>query len=153
MATLRELDSSDFDDIKTLFRGVFTQPPWNDDWSDEAQLDAYLKDLMGARTPLTLGRIEDGELIGLSLGSIKHWYEGTEYVIDELCIRTDLQGKGYGTAALQEIIRYFREHGANNIRLSTKETNTGALSLYHKAGFRETGEMNDEEIVLLLDLV
>ena len=94
MATLRELDSSDFDDIKTLFRGVFTQPPWNDDWSDEAQLDAYLKDLMGARTPLTLGLIEDGELIGLSLGSIKHWYEGTEYVIDELCIRTDLQGKG-----------------------------------------------------------
>ena len=25
--------------------------------------------------------------------------------------------------------------------------------LWHKAGFRETGEMNDEEIVLLLDLV
>ena len=62
------------------------------------------------------------------------------------------QGKGYGTAALKVIIRYFREHGANNIRLSTKETNTKALSMYHRAGFRETGELNDEEIMLQLDL-
>ena len=62
-----------------------------------------------------------------------------------------LQGKGYGKAALQVIIQYFKDHGANNIRLSTKETNVGALSLYRRAGFRDTGEMNDEEIVLQMD--
>jgi len=49
------------------------------------------------------------------------------------------------------IIQYFKDHGANNIRLSTKETNTKALSLYHKVGFLDTGEMNDDEIVLQLD--
>ena len=64
----------------------------------------------------------------------------------------EYQGKGYGTAALKVIIRYFKDHGANNIRLSTKETNTNALSMYRKAGFRDTGEMNDEEIVMRLDL-
>ena len=63
-----------------------------------------------------------------------------------------LQGNGYGTAALQVIIQYFKDHGANNIRLSTKETNFNALSIYRKAGFRDTGEMNEEEIVLQLDL-
>ena len=62
------------------------------------------------------------------------------------------QGNGYGTAALQAIIQYFRDHGANNIRLSTKETNAAALSMYRKAGFRDTGEMNGEEIVLQLNL-
>ena len=72
---------------------------------------------------------------------------GWGFMIDE-----KLQGNGYGTAALQVIIQYFREHGANNIRLSTKETNTTALSMYRKAGFRDTGEMNDEEIVLQLNL-
>ncbi len=61
------------------------------------------------------------------------------------------QGKGCGTAALEVIIQYFKDHGAGNIRLSTKATNTKALSLYHKAGFHDTGEMNDEEIVLQLD--
>ena len=42
MAELVELDGSSFEDIKTLFRSVFTQPPWNDDWSDEEQLDLEL---------------------------------------------------------------------------------------------------------------
>ncbi len=69
------------------------------------------------------------------------------FMIDE-----NLQGKGYGTAALQAIIQYFRNHGANNIRLSTKGTNTTALSLYRRAGFHDTGEMNGEEIVLQLCL-
>lgn len=62
------------------------------------------------------------------------------------------QRKGYGSAALEAILAYFRNHGANHILLSTKETNTAALSLYHKYGFAETGEMNDDEIVLRLDL-
>ena len=34
--------------------------------------------------------------------------------------------KGCGTAALNVIIQYFKDHGANNIRLSTKDTNTKA---------------------------
>ncbi len=67
-------------------------------------------------------------------------------------IDESLQGKGYGTAALQVIIRYFIDHGANHIRLSTKEANSIALSMYRKAGFRDTGELNGEEIVLQLDL-
>ena len=97
----------------------------------------------------------DGKMVGFTMFAFDEEYEdpNDRYWLWRYKIDESLQGKGYGTAALQEIIRYFREHGANNIRLSTKETNTGALSLYHKAGFRETGEMNDEEIVLLLDLV
>ena len=34
----------------------------------------------------------------------------------------------------------------------TKETNTAALSLYHKYQFAETGDMNENEIVLRLQL-
>jgi len=62
------------------------------------------------------------------------------------------QGKGYGSAALEEVIDYFRSHGADHILLSTKESNKAALSLYHKYRFAETGEMNGDEIVLRLNL-
>ena len=62
------------------------------------------------------------------------------------------QGKGYGTAALKTIIQYFRDHGANKIRLSTKESNIKALNIYRKAGFRDTGEIIGGETVLQLDL-
>ena len=69
------------------------------------------------------------------------------FMIDRHLLR-----RGYGSAALEAIIAYFRSHGADHIFLSTKETNTAALSLYHKYQFVETGEMNDDEIVLRLAL-
>ncbi|MDO5120156.1 MAG: GNAT family N-acetyltransferase [Coriobacteriales bacterium] len=136
MATLKELGSSDYEEIKALFRSVFTQPPWNDDWSNEAQLDEYLQDLMGARTPLTLGLIENGELIGVSLGNIRHWYEGTEYYVDELCIRTDLQGKGYGTQFLALIEEHLKGLDLHVIYLTT-DRDVPAFPFYLSRGFKE----------------
>ena len=96
----------------------------------------------------------DGAMVGFTMFAFDEEYEdpNDRYWLWRFMIDEKLQGKGYGTAALQVIIRYFREHGANNIRLSTKETNRFALSMYQKAGFRITGEMNEAEIVLQLDL-
>ena len=67
-------------------------------------------------------------------------------------IGRDFQGRGYGAAALEIILDYFRRQGADHILLSTKETNTAALALYHKYRFAETGEMNENETVLRLQL-
>ena len=72
------------------------------------------------------------------------------YWLWRFMIHKDHQGKGYGSAALETIIDYFKNHGADHILLSTKESNLPALSLYHRYGFVETGEMNGEEIVLRL---
>lgn len=69
------------------------------------------------------------------------------FMIDER-----FQGKGYGKAALSVIIDYFTANNADEITLSTKPDNTAALSLYRKIGFRENGDMNDGEIVLMLYL-
>ena len=44
MAELVELSIKDIEIIKDLFRSVFMAPPWNDDWSDDEQLDNYLRD-------------------------------------------------------------------------------------------------------------
>ena len=136
MAELVELDESSFEDIKTLFRSVFTQPPWNDDWSDEEQLDEYLMDLMGARTPLVLGLVERDALVGVSIGSIRHWYEGTEYLIDELCIRTDRQGEGLGTEFLSLIEGHLLGLGLHTIYLTT-DRNVPAYEFYRSRGFIE----------------
>ena len=95
----------------------------------------------------------DGTPVGFAMFAFDEDYEdpNDRYWLWRFMIGARFQGKGCGAAALQEILRYFQAHGANNIRLSTKADNTRALSLYHKAGFRETGEMNGEEIVLQLD--
>ena len=59
------------------------------------------------------------------------------------------QGKGYGQAALREIIRYFKDNGADRLYLSTEPENERGLHIYHKAGFRETGIVSDDEAVLM----
>ena len=62
------------------------------------------------------------------------------------------QDKGCGQAALQEIIRYFKAHGADMLYLSTEPENERGLHVYHKAGFRETGVIEDGEAVLMRTL-
>lgn len=97
MFELKELSAENFDDIKKLFKEVFMTPPWNDDWSNENQLNEYLLDLMEVRTPLVYGFYVDEVLTGVSIGSIRHWWGGTEYHIEEFFVRTSEQKKGYGT--------------------------------------------------------
>ncbi|MDE5746461.1 MAG: GNAT family N-acetyltransferase [Acetatifactor sp.] len=93
-------------------------------------------------------------MVGFTMFAFDEEYEDPDdrYWLWRFMIDEKLQGRGYGSLALKEIISYFRENGANTITLSTKESNKTALGLYHKFGFRETGEMNDGEIVLRLVL-
>lgn len=94
----------------------------------------------------------DEEVVGFTMFAFDEENEDPtdRYWLWRFMIDSSLQGKGYGRAALQEIISYFRENGADQITLSTKESNTAALSLYHDFGFQENGDMNEEEIVLKL---
>lgn len=138
MFTLKRLGPENLEAIKAVFVSVFTKEPWCDDWSDEEQLDLYIRDLTGQGYSLTYGLFDDAdELIGISLGYIKHRYSGTEYIINELCIRTDRQGAGAGTFFLREIEKAIRELGLKQIFLLT-DSNVPAYEFYRKNGFVES---------------
>ncbi len=135
MYTLKRLGIEDKEEIKDVFTSVFTKEPWYDDWSDEEQLDMYIFDLIGQGYSLTYGLYDNaGELIGISLGYIKHWYSGTEYIIDELCIKTERQGNGAGTFFIHAIEEAIKEIGLKQIFLLT-ESNVPAYEFYKKNGF------------------
>ncbi len=132
----KRLDESAAAIIKELFFAVFTAKPWNDDWSNENQLDLYIHDLIGQNNSLTFGLFEGAELIGISMGHIKHWYTGTEYYIDELCISISKQGKGVGTLFVNKIEKACKELGLTHIFLLT-ENNVPAFTFYKKQQFYE----------------
>ncbi len=133
--TFREIGTNELEDIRQLFVSVFTTEPWNDDWSDEKQLQLYLNDLVAQSNSLTFGLYEDEQLIGLSMGRIKHWYSGTEYCIDEFCIRTDKQSNGLGTFFLSQIEAAVKAKGMRYLFLQT-ETDVPAYGFYLKNGFK-----------------
>lgn len=130
----KRLYESNSNEIKELFAGVFTKEPWNDDWLDENQLQSYIHDLVGQDNSLTFGLYEEDNLIGISMGHIKHWYTGTEYYIDELCISTENQGQGIGTLFVGEIEKACREMGLTHLFLLTGK-DVPAFSFYKKLGF------------------
>ena len=134
MLELKRLSLEDKEAITDVFVGVFTKEPWNDDWSDKNQLDMYITDLIGQGYSLTYGLFDDGELIGISLGYVKHWYSGTEYIINEFCVKTERQGAGAGTFFLAEIEKAIKELGIKQIFLLT-DTNAPAYKFYKKNGF------------------
>ena len=137
---LRRLSPADKDIITELFLSVFTEEPWNDDWSDAAQLSAYIDDLTGNRNSLTFGYFDDGgKLAALSMGSTRHWYKGTEYYIDEFCVDRELQRKGIGSAFLREIEAYLAENGMGHIFLQTDRT-VPAYLFYRSCGFDELSD-------------
>ena len=136
MFEIKELSLENFDEIKRLFKDVFMSPPWNDDWSNETQLNEYLRDLMEVRIPLVYGFYADDVLTGVSIGNIRHWWGGTEYHVEEFFVRTSEQNKGYGTEFFTMIEKSIPAKGATQIFLQT-ELNVPAYDFYRKRGFVE----------------
>lgn len=122
--------------ITDLFCSVFTNEPWNDDWSDREQLDAYITDLAGQSDSLTLGYFDGGRIVGLSMGCIRHWYTGTEYFINEFCVDRDMQGKGIGSGFMKAVEAYLAGRGIYRIFLLT-DRNVPAYAFYRHNGFTE----------------
>lgn len=97
---------------------------------------------------------DGGKIVGFTMFAFDEEYEKPEdrYWLWQFKIDKKFQGKGYAQGILPIIIQYFKDYGAGEITLSTKPDNENALHIYKKYGFKENGEMNDEEIVLKLKL-
>ena len=63
------------------------------------------------------------------------------------------QGQGFGSQALQAAVALLEAEGLfDAVQINYVEDNQGAKHLYHKLGFRETGEWEGNEVVMKLPL-
>lgn len=136
---IKEINGADTENIKKIISETFSREPWNDDWSDEKQLYLYILDLIGNPNSLSLGLYKNNELIGVSLGRIKHWYTGNEYWIDDLAVLPQFQGCGYGSEFIDLIEAYIKAKGFTGIVLFT-EKDIPAYNLYVKKEFTKKTE-------------
>jgi len=60
-----------------------------------------------------------------------------------VCVRTDLQGRGLGRALMLHLIETARGHGATLVMLEVRPSNLPALALYRTLGFNELGLRRD----------
>lgn len=94
--------------------------------------------------------IYDGdEMVGYVM--VIYDYAIPEYDIWHMMIDASRQGRGYGSAALRLVLEYIKTKpfgDSNRVTLTCNKDNQAALKVYHKAGFVETGEGDEEEIEL-----
>lgn len=135
---LKELSVNDEKEITAIIKNAFAAPPWNDKWTTE-QLHTYFLDIAGNANSLVLGFYSEDILAGVSVGRIKHWFDGAEYCIDDLCVAPAMQGKGIGSAFLSEIASYAQQHNFKEVSLWTEKC-TVAYKFYKKNGWTESEE-------------
>ena len=118
--------------------------------SNESSLEAAKEHADVAR-PFVI--YSDGVAVGFAMFAFEPDYEDPDdrYWLWRFMIDEKLQGQGYGREALKLIIAYFKDKGATNIRLSTKESNVNAIHLYRSCGFVPNGDVNDGETIFELN--
>ena len=130
------LDETYLCQIAELFKNAFGCAPWNDDWRDEIQLKEYIKEISCSFHSLNYGLFIDGKLSAISLGMIRHWWEGTNYRIEEFCVSPDLQGKGVGSRFMKMIEKDVQKRGLSGIFLQT-DHDKPSYQFYQKNGFHQ----------------
>ena len=97
--------------------------------------------------------IADGEqMVGVAL--VRDFTEEpVGYELQQFMIDERFQGKGYGTEALQLILKQLREDGRyDTVEVCVKKAAVAALRVYEKAGFADSGYV-DEDLPDCVNLV
>ncbi|MCC4046177.1 GNAT family N-acetyltransferase [Enterococcus gallinarum] len=134
--SMRELTEKDLKEAVEMYIAVFSAEPWNDQLT-VPQITEYVSSMMAMNTYIGYCLTDSltNEKIGYSLGFIKPWYQGKEYVIDTFLIAGKHQGQGFGSAFLEMIKEELAKKGIPTILLDTEEK-MPAADFYKKNGFK-----------------
>lgn len=100
------------------------------------------------------GIYADEKMIGYVM--VIYDYDVPEYNIWHMMIDESMQGRGYGSAAMDRVIEYIRTKPfgtSDRVALTCNKNNPAARKLYENKGFAATGAEDEDEIEFALMLV
>ena len=99
------------------------------------------------------GIYAEGKMVGYVM--VIYDFDVPEYDIWHMMIDESMQGRGYGSDALDRVIEYIRTKpfgDSNRTALTCNKGNSSAIKLYESKGFSATGIEDEDEIELVLML-
>ena len=99
------------------------------------------------------GIYADGEMVGYVM--VIYDYDVPEYDVWHMMIDESMQGRGYGSEALDRVIDYIKSKpfgDSGRIALTVNKENPTARKLYEQKGFAATGIEDEDEVELVLTL-
>lgn len=131
---LRKFSIEDIDKCTKLYKEVFSDYPWYDEWVSFNQVRKYLIELI--ENPVFDGFLayEGTELAAVCLGHKRSWWMGKEFFIDEFYVANQKQGNGVGTKLMVYIKdSLIKEDYTRLVLLTNKKI--PAEEFYFKNGF------------------
>jgi len=89
--------------------------------------------------PISFPTVIVHETLGRVIGYIIYWVIGEDVQVNNIAIHPEFRRMGIGERALKQVIEEVRFRGARLITLEVRPTNTAAMTLYRKLGFRMMG--------------
>ncbi|MGZ7043989.1 MAG: N-acetyltransferase family protein [Methanobacterium sp.] len=143
----RKFNIEDFDKCAELYKEVFSDYPWYDEWDSVKQAKTYLMELI--KSPVFEGFvIYDGSQIAAAcFGRKRSWWTGNEFFIDEFFVSREKQGNGMGTKLMDYVKDSLRKEEYKRLTLLTNK-GIPAEEFYFKNGFYN----NENRIVMINEL-
>ena len=135
---IRNISEQDLPACAELFAQVFSQPPWNEPWSQEAALQrlSHFYQSKGFAGVL----LQDHGLLGFALGNIEPFYFGDLFYLREMCVDPMAQNAGNGQRLMHALQETLQQQAVKGIYLTT-EHQIAAASFYQKQGFQPSEAM------------
>ena len=70
----------------------------------------------------------------------------------KLLVDERYQRRGFGAATLDLIVEYFRNRGVDTMWTSVGQGEGSPIAFYERYGFRRTGDLHGDEILLLFEI-
>lgn len=99
------------------------------------------------------GIYAEGKMIGYVM--VIYDYDVPEYDIWHMMIDESMQGRGYGSDALDRVIEYIRTKpfgDSARVALTCNKNNSAARKMYESKGFSVSGAEDEDEIELVLTI-
>ena len=141
MISFREMKPEDADAVEAVEKASFSVP-----WSRKS----FWEEAANERTCYLLAL--DGDQV---VGYAGTWILDDEAQITNVAVAPAYRGKKVGSELMAELIREAKKRGATRMTLEVRPSNTAALALYEKYGFKDCGRRphyyldNGEDAVIM----
>lgn len=132
---IREIKKEDIVACANILCSVYNNELWRCRWTTEVAAD-YLTDYFNMEKFVGYVLEEDGEILGGIFAHEKIWWNNTEIFVEEMFVKPEQQGKGYGSMLLQQVEKYIKTKGLAGMTLLTNKY-APAPKFYKKNGFEE----------------
>lgn len=117
---IREIVESDIDSCAELLINAYNCEPWNNNWT-QITANRYLHEFFNNINFIGYVYYEKDILVGAIFAHRRTWWTNDEIYVDELFIKCDEQGKGYGTQLLSKVENCSYKNNLGGVTLLTNK--------------------------------